>query len=60
MRGWVWIGQRALWIAAGVLLGRLFVSRFSLIFARLQAISDSLQTTGIARWVESLWNQLFG
>ncbi len=38
VRGWRRIGQRALWLAAGVLLARLLFSRITLLAARIQAV----------------------
>ncbi len=60
MRGWVWIGRRALWIAGGVLLARLFASRFTLFYVRIDAINQALQSTGFGQWLATLWQQLFG
>lgn len=60
MHGWVWVGQRALWIAAGALLARLFVSRFTLFYVRIDAINQTLQRTGLGQWLAGLWQQLFG
>ncbi|MGL4651309.1 MAG: hypothetical protein ACRC1H_18025 [Caldilineaceae bacterium] len=60
MRGWVWIGQRALWIAAGLLLARLFASRFTMLFDRLDATGQALQQTGLVQWFVSLWTTFAG
>jgi hypothetical protein len=60
MRGWVWIGQRALWIAAGLLLARLFASRFTMLFDRLDAANQALQQTGLVQWLLALWSSLLG
>ncbi len=38
LQGWGWIGQRALWLAAGVIFARLFASRMTLLIARLHAL----------------------
>lgn len=60
MRAWVWIGGRALWFAAGILLARVFVSRFTIFYDRIDAISVALQQTGIGPALAALWTTLFG
>ncbi len=36
MHSWMWLGQRALWLAAGVLFARLFASRLSVLIAQVE------------------------
>lgn len=36
--GWAWLGERALWLAAGVIFARLFASRVTLLIARVDAL----------------------
>lgn len=55
---WVWFGERALWIATGVLLARLFASRLTLLVDRMGWLANSLQATGLWQWVQSIWTNL--
>lgn len=55
---WVWIGERALWIATGVLLARLFASRLTLLVDRIGWLADTLQATGMWQWMQSIWINL--
>jgi hypothetical protein len=55
---WVWIGERALWIATGVLLARLFASRLTLLVDRVGWLANSLQATGLWQWLQSIWTNL--
>jgi hypothetical protein len=48
--GWLWIGQRALWLAAGVIFARLMASRLSLLIARLDTFIVALSTTPFWQW----------
>jgi hypothetical protein len=50
-RGWIWVGQRAVWLAAGVIFARLVASRISLTLAEF----ESLRTT-----IEALWRSIGG
>ncbi len=52
---WGWIGQRALWLAAGFLFARLFASRITLLIARLDALTVDLYTSSFWIWLQSLW-----
>lgn len=49
--GWAWLGERALWLAAGVIFARLFASRITLLIARLDAIFFNQQISDFWRWV---------
>jgi hypothetical protein len=47
---WLWIGQRALWLAAGVIFARLMASRLSLLIARLDTFITAISTTPFWQW----------
>ena len=51
----VWTGQRAFWLAAGMVFARLFASRLSLLIDRAAYLFISLQRTGLQQWLESIW-----
>ena len=53
--GWVWLGERALWIATGVILARLFASRLTLLVDRLDYLVLTLQATGLWQWFAAVW-----
>lgn len=53
--GVVWLGQRALWVAAGMLFARLFASRLSLVIERMTYLVTAMQQIGLQRWLESIW-----
>lgn len=52
--GWAWLGERALWLAAGVIFARLFASRSTLLIARLDALFFHQQSQETWRWLLSL------
>lgn len=52
LAAWRWIGQRALWLAAGVLFARLAAARISLLTGWVEFLIHSLQETGLWRWIE--------
>jgi hypothetical protein len=54
--GWLWLGQRAIWLAAGVIFARLLASRLSLLIARVEYVIYVLSTTPLRQW----WERLFG
>ena len=58
LNGWVAIGKRALWLAAGLLFARLLVARLSLLIARIEYFIIQLEQTGLWRWMESLFGRL--
>lgn len=58
LRLWTWIGERALWIVAGVVLARLFAARLSLLVDRLDFLRSTLQATGLWQWFERIWINL--
>jgi len=54
LMGWAWLGERALWLAAGVIFARLFASRITLLIARLDALFFSQQISELWRWLLAL------
>jgi hypothetical protein len=52
LNGWLWLGQRALWLAAGIIFARLMASRLSLLIARVDYLIAALTTTPFGQW----WN----
>ncbi len=55
MRAWIWFGQRAVWLAAGVLFARLAASRTTLLIAYLEYLRVSWLSTGLWQTVEGWW-----
>ncbi len=51
LAGWAWIGQRALWLAAGLIFARLLAARLSLLVAQLNYFATQLQETGLWQWL---------
>jgi hypothetical protein len=60
MRGWIWVGQRALWLAAGALFARLFASRLSLFVAEMAYWTQVIRTTELGQMLEGWWRMLMG
>lgn len=56
--GWVWLGKRALWVAAGVIFARLVAARLSLLIGRLEFLLFSLNETHLWQWAGNLWRNL--
>jgi hypothetical protein len=54
MAGWLWLGQRALWLAAGLIFARLAASRLSLLIARITFLTDMIHDTAFWTWLQSL------
>lgn len=54
MQGWLWLGRRALWLAAGLIFARLMASRLSLLIARVDYLAATLGDSALARWMEAL------
>lgn len=52
---WAWLGERALWLAAGVIFARLFASRTTLLIARLDALFFGEQAGAFWRRLLSGW-----
>jgi hypothetical protein len=55
---WIWLGQRAVWFAAGMIFARLLAARLSLLIARLDYFFTALYDTGIWTWAESVWQAI--
>lgn len=53
LRGWLWLGSRAIWLASGLIFARLIASRLSLLIAWLDALVTALYAGPLARWLES-------
>jgi hypothetical protein len=53
LRGWGWIGARALWLAAGFLFAQLFTSRITLLIARLEYFFYDLRATDLWIWLSA-------
>ncbi len=60
LRGWIWIGQRAIWLAAGVIFARLAVSRISLLIAQFAYWQATIASIGIWQAAESWWQTVMG
>ena len=45
LNGWLWLGQRAVWLAAGLIFARLLASRLSLLIARVDYFVTALYAT---------------
>jgi hypothetical protein len=50
LNGWLWLGQRAIWVAAGIIFARLMASRLSLLISRLDYLISALTTTPFWQW----------
>ncbi len=60
MHGWIWIGQRAVWLAAGAIFARLIASRLSLFIAELHYLSVTFQATGAGESLAAWWRTMTG
>ena len=49
LHGWLWLGQRALWLAAGIIFARLMASRLSLLIARLDYLISALANSPLGQ-----------
>jgi hypothetical protein len=47
---WLWLGQRVLWLAAGIIFARLLASRLSLLIARIDYIINAFSNTPLWQW----------
>lgn len=50
LNGWLWLGQHALWLAAGIIFARLMASRLSLLIARLDFLITAFYATPFWQW----------
>jgi hypothetical protein len=53
LKGWGWIGERALWLTAGFLFAQLFTSRITLLIARLEYFLYDLRTSDLWIWLSA-------
>ncbi|MBX2998692.1 MAG: hypothetical protein KF893_09310 [Caldilineaceae bacterium] len=53
LNGWRWIGERALWLAAGFLFAQLFTSRITLLIARLEYFLFDLRASELWIWLSA-------
>jgi hypothetical protein len=51
----IWLGQRAIWIVAGILFARLAAARLSLLIGRIDYFISTLQQTQLWSVVRTLW-----
>jgi hypothetical protein len=58
MYGWIWLGQRSIWLAAGLIFARLMAARLSLLIARIQFFVAGVFESRAWQWVESLAQSL--
>ena len=56
MSGWIWLGQKSIWLAAGLIFARLMAARLSLLIVRMQFFVNSVYESRAWQWVES-WVQ---
>lgn len=50
LNGVLWLGQRALWLAAGIIFARLMASRLSLLIARIHYLITALDDAPFSQW----------
>lgn len=50
LNSWIWIGQRALWFAAGLIFARLMASRLSLLISRIDYLITAFYATPFWQW----------
>jgi hypothetical protein len=50
---WGWIGQRALWLAAGFIFARIFASRITLLLARLNYFVFEIRESSLSVWLQA-------
>jgi len=60
VRGWLWVGQRAVWLAAGALFARLFAARLTFFVAELNNWSVRLAGAGVGGWLADWWRMVTG
>jgi hypothetical protein len=49
LNAWLWLGQRAIWVAAGIIFARLMASRLSLLIARIDYLINAFTNTPFGR-----------
>ncbi len=60
LAGWLWLGERALWVAAGIIFARLVAARLSLLIGRLEFFLIRLNDIQLWQWAEDIWQRLVG
>lgn len=58
MAGWLWVGKRALWFAAGLAFARLLAARLSVLIAQFEALAATLHHTAVGEWLAQWWGSL--
>jgi hypothetical protein len=53
--GWIWLGQRAVWLAAGALFARLAASRTALLIAQLEWLRATVAATELWQAIQGWW-----
>ena len=53
LAGWIWLGQRAVWLTAGLIFARLLASRLSLLIARVDYFVTALYATPLWAWLDA-------
>lgn len=53
MGAWIWVGQRAVWLAAGAIFARLLASRTSLLIAEFEFMRATFAATGLWQIIQS-------
>lgn len=54
MGSWLWVGQRALWFASGLIFARLVASRLSLLIARVLFLTQTVSDSPVWTWLGNL------
>lgn len=54
VRGWGWIGQRALWLTAGFLFAQIFSARMTLLIARLEYFLFDVRSSNVWHWLQAM------
>ncbi|MBW7882552.1 MAG: hypothetical protein H3C34_07935 [Caldilineaceae bacterium] len=60
MGAWIWLGQRAVWLAAGAVFARLAASRLSLLIAEFDYFVSTVNATGLGQLLATWWRSLSG
>lgn len=55
MRAWMWIGQRALLLVAGMFFVRIFAARYMLLIGLVNNWWQQIQTSNPAGWLGTFW-----